>query len=114
MQNPTAQTGKKEGIFLYLFFLTGFFLLLEISFFIQCNRTYLSDFTFVTNSLHIPTTILPGVAYFIFVQLLLHFVYCLCVSIMTISVAHLFKLPVNKKLPLGIGIWILGIATILI
>lgn len=62
MMTPRKQ--QNDGIFLYLLLLTAFFLLLEISFFIQCNRAYLSDYTFVSDNLHIPVTIVPGILFF--------------------------------------------------
>lgn len=72
MLNPSKRENNPEGILFYLSLLTGFFLLLEISFFIQCNKAYLGDFTFVSHQIHIPWRILPGIAYFILAQLSLH------------------------------------------
>ncbi|TAK72335.1 MAG: DUF229 domain-containing protein [Gammaproteobacteria bacterium] len=114
MQNQTAPTGKQGELLVYLAYLTGFFLLLEISFFIQSNKSYLFVFNFVSDRLAIPLTIVPGVIYFIAIQLLVHSLYCLLVWIVTVSAANMLKLPEDKRLRFGIGIWLLGLVTILI
>lgn len=108
------ELAKKEGVFLYLFFLTGFFLLLEISFFIQCNGAYLEDFTFVSHQLHIPLTIVPGILFFIFAQLLVHLSFCVMVWALTILIADLIAnyFPVSK-ITVGVGIWLLAMLTVL-
>lgn len=103
-----------DNVLTYLLLLTGMFLFLEISFFIQCNKDYLSDYTFVSDNLSIPYTILPGIFYFIFAQLLLRACYCLTIWILTISISHLFQLSLNQKIKLGIFCWFLGMITIIV
>lgn len=100
-------------IFFYFFLLTTFFLLLEISFFIQCNR-YLSDFSFMTDRLKIPATIIPGVLFFLLVQLIIHFGYCLIAWVVTLLAADFLQITKQKRLLFGIGIWTLGIVTLLV
>jgi arylsulfatase A-like enzyme len=68
---------RGEASLPWLIILTSFFLLLEFSFFIQCNRVYLSDYTFVSKNLSIPAAIIPGVLYFIAAQCSVHLLYCL-------------------------------------
>lgn len=104
---------KKEGVFLYLFLLTSFFLLLEISFFIQSNKMYLADFSSVSDTLHIPWSILPGVLYFLFAQLLVHLGYCLFIWIVTIHCANSLRLTNGQTVFAGIAIWIIGLMTVL-
>ncbi len=104
-------TNKNDGFFFYLIYLTGFFLLVEISFFIQCNRTYFYEYTFITNHLHIPSTILPGIMFFIFAQLLVHISYCCLAWLVSVLLIHLFQLSGNKAIFLCISIWLLGIMT---
>lgn len=111
MQQP-IHVAKKDGIFYYLLLLTAFFLLLEISFFMQCNQTYLVDFTEVSNKLSIPVAVLPGIFYFICAQLLVHLIFCVVVWIMTEFIANVFR--VQKKLRLGVIIWTVGILTALL
>ncbi len=113
MQTQHATTDKKDGIFLYLLFLTLFFLLLEISLFVQYNKAYLYDFTFVSSELHIPSRILPGIFFFIGAQLTLHLAYCVFVWLITCFIASLIKFTANQKIVSAIGIWLLGIMTIL-
>ena len=108
-----AHKVKKEGIFFSLLLLTGFFFLLEISFFIQGNQVYFSDFIYVSSQLRIPLAIIPGIVHFIFVQLLIHFIYCLVIWLMTLSISFLFMFSLNKKLALAILLWAIGIAFIL-
>lgn len=86
---------------------------LEISFFIQCNR-YLSDFSFMTDRLKIPTTILPDVMFFLMVQLIVHFGYCFLAWVITLLAANALKITKKKRLSFGIAIWTLGLATLLV
>ncbi len=111
MQITPISTSKNEGIFFYLVFLTGFFLLLEISYFIQCNRTYFYAFSFVADNLHIPATILPGIVFFIFAQLFVHLVYCCLAWLITLLIKSLFHVTGNKLLFLAVGIWTAGIVS---
>ena len=109
-----APVVKKQGIFLYFFLLTVLFLVFEVSFFTQCNKVYLGDFTFVADKLVIPTTIIPDIIYFLLAQLLLHFAYCVFSWFITILVSNLFHVTSQKRFLLGVTIWVLGIITILV
>ena len=113
MQMRSTRQSKEEGTFLYLLLLTGFFFLLEISFFIQCNRMYLSDYTFMTNHLDLPLSIIPGIAFYLFAQLLVHFGYCVVIWLMSSAIAHLFKLSYKHHLIVSMIIWTCGIITAL-
>ena len=109
-----GQRVKQEGVFFYLLLLTGFFLLFEISFFIQCNKAYLGDFTYVADKLSIPLAILPGIAFFLFAQLILHLAYCVAIWILTTGIAELFSPTSKQRLLFGIAIWLLGVITLLL
>jgi len=111
---PTVHVGKNSGLFFYLLLLSGCFFLLEISFFIQANKTYLSDFTFVSSQLHIPSAIIPGILFFIAAQLFIHFMYCCLIAIVTFFILYLLPFLTARKIGIGIGLWVLGIITILI
>lgn len=115
MNSPmiTKKITKKEGIFFYQLLLTFFFFLFEVSFFVQCNRIYLSDYTFVSHHLKIPLTILPGIFYFIAAQIFIHFIYCLLTWCIALSIANLFHWSGTKKLYLALTVWFVGIFTIL-
>src|SRR3990167_5882869 len=106
--------GKKEGVFLSLLLLTGFFFLLEISFFIQGNRVYFSDFIYVSNQLSIPYSIIPGILFFIFSQIILHVLYCSLVFVIFKGVAYFLSVKRDNFLNLGIIIWFAGIILILL
>lgn len=116
MQNSSyvTQQQKPEGIFFYLLLLTSFFFFIEISFFIECNKVYLSDFTFVANNIHLPLSILPGIIYFFLAQLFLHALYCIFIGLLTQLIVNLFPQLETKKIFLAIVIWLLGIITIFV
>lgn len=114
MLNQTVHTVKKEGIFFYLLLLTSFFVLLEISFFIQCNKTYLADFSFVSTQLKIPAAVIPAIIYFLSAQVFLHLSYCVVVWWIAKKIASLLRFNFNEKLFLGMSLWLLGIFTVII
>jgi arylsulfatase A-like enzyme len=64
---------KKMGLFFYLTILTILFILLEVSFSIQHSGFYLGDFKLISDRLQVPMSIIPGVLYFLFAQLSVHF-----------------------------------------
>jgi hypothetical protein len=103
----------KYDLLVYLLLLTGFFFLLEISFFVQSNKAYLSDFTFVSKQIQLPLSILPGILFFLFAQLLLHIGYAICVFLLTIGFTNLLPRTVPHQLTWGIGFWITGLLCIL-
>jgi arylsulfatase A-like enzyme len=104
----------KSNVIFYLGLLTLFFLLIEISFFIQCNQYYLADFSFVSNKLTMPWKIVPVIAYFILVQLSLHIIYWLFASYASFLVADFFAIDNKLISSLAIVIWFTGISTILL
>ncbi|HTM63297.1 MAG TPA: sulfatase-like hydrolase/transferase [Gammaproteobacteria bacterium] len=107
----SSQSKKQQSIFLYLLLLTTFYILLELSFFIQCNKAYLSDFTFVSGQLSIPYSIIPDIGYFLASQLVVHFGFCLLVWFTAVYSAYLFN--IKSYFNFGIALWFIGIATIL-
>ena len=102
MQNPLKRENNPDGILFYLTLLTGFFLLLEISFFIQCNKAYLGDFTFVSNQIHIPWRILPGIAYFVLAQVVLHALFLGVVWVIAYFAASALRLKSSACLQLAL------------
>lgn len=111
--NASRHTNRNSEVFIFLLLLTGFFLLLEISFFIQCNRTYFSDYTFMSDHIRLPPTIWPGIFYFLLAQLSVHLIYCIFIWEISRSVARLLKLSSNQEIKLSIGVWLSGIIFIL-
>lgn len=104
---------KNDGILFYLLLLTFFFLLSEVSFFIQCNKAYLFDFTFVANNLHVPAVILPDFIFFILAQLSLHVVYCLLVYAVVELISKRILIIKKNKMVFAVTVWCWGILTIL-
>lgn len=109
-----TQAANKKEIFSYLFLLTAFFLLLELSFFIQCNKAYLSDFSYVSASLPIPLAVLPGIFAFLLIELALHIGYALFVGWIGLSLTRLLRLSTQQSFVLVLSLWVLGVVTALV
>lgn len=107
------QNKKPQRLFLYLALLTLFLLLLEISFFIQCNKAYLSDFNFVSNQIHIPASIVPDILLFILAQFTIHAGFLLLVWFAAVFAAYLFRLSSSATFNFAISLWFIGIGAIL-
>jgi hypothetical protein len=105
---------KKSHLLPYLLLLSGFFFLLEISFYIQCNHAYLVDYQLIASELNVPRTILPGIFYFLFSELFVHASFCLLTWGMAVLIAYLFQLPKNKIFYLGILLWFYNIVTVIV
>ena len=105
---------SSREIFYYLLILTGFFLLLEVSFFIQNYRDFLAESSSVSGGLQLPVVFLPQIALFILIQLSIHFVYCVLVWVISLSILRLLSRPIIADLYLSIGIWLCGLFTILL
>lgn len=114
MYNPTTTTFKRISIFYYLLLLTVFFISLEISFVIQTNGFELSDVRLITHAITIPTTIIPGIVFFVLAQLALHLAFCMVITLITIAIANLLHLTATRTLYLGVGIWFIALLTLLV
>lgn len=113
-QPQTQQTNEiKSSLFTYLIILTTLFLFLEISYFIQRSDIYLGDYKLAADHLGIPHAVIPGILYFIFVQLSLHFIFAVVVWGMARLISVPLKLAWIGTEKLGIALWFLGLATIL-
>lgn len=106
MQSLTEPTVNKRSLFFWLILLTGFFILLEISFYIQCNQHYLSGFAEVSQQLKIPYTIIPGILFFVVVQLLLHLIFTFYVWLISIGLIKFFNRKTDE-INIGITVWLL-------
>lgn len=109
----TQNNFKIKGLFFDLLILTSFFILLEISFFIQSSKIYLGDFTLVAHQLTIPMKILPGIFYFLSIQLLLHVFYLIAILGLARCMSLVLHLSCRTTEKLGIGLWFMGIFTLL-
>lgn len=101
-------------LFTYLLILTGLFVLLEISFLIECSGLYFGDFQLMAHHLHVPLKIVPGVLYFIFAQLLIHVMFVVFVWMMARLVGSAFRLSLKKTETLGIVLWVIALIGILL
>jgi arylsulfatase A-like enzyme len=101
-------------LFFYLTVITILFIFLEISFFIQSSELYLGDFKLVAYHLKIPLRILPGLFYFLGVQLAIHVAFVVLIG----SLASLISLALPRCQAhlerIGLGLWLLAMSTILL
>lgn len=105
---------KKSGLFGYLLILTAFFILIEISYFIQRSDIYLGDYQLVADHLKIPGKVIPGVLYFLFVQLLLHFLFTVAVWGVTRLMSAALNCTWKTTEKVGFTLWFVGILNILL
>ena len=112
--NRTILPKVKREYFFYLLVLTGFFLLLEISFFVQCNQAYLYDAPEILNSLDIPGTIIWYIGLFLLIQLSLHLVYCILVWVSAIAIIEILNIAKKYELMILVSVWVLGIMVVLL
>ncbi len=110
-----VRTGRSiRGLFFPLITLTVFCILFEISFFIQCNQTYLNDFSLISSNLNIPWRVFPDYLFFLMVQLALHFLLVSIILFCTISIGKLFNLPIHFDFKLSIALFIWSWLNVLI
>lgn len=114
MNHQKVPTANDDGLWFYLLFLTGFFLLLEISFFTQCNKAYLADFSLFSQHFSIPVKVFAGIFYFVTVQLALHLSFCFLVWLIALSICDFLHIPTSQRAKVGIGLWLLAIITLLV
>lgn len=114
MQTRQVQKKQSDGLFSALLALTGFFLLFEISFFIQCNQSYLTDLPYVKNHINIPPSIWPAVLFFVAAQLMVHLFYCAIVWWTATSAARVLHVAPAHRLYFGMGVWLMGVAAVLL
>src|SRR5688572_171383 len=77
-------SSKKNSLFFYLLALTVFFLMLELSLFIQDSGLYLGDFKLISDRLHLPIAILPGILFYLGSQVFVHLLYSVLIWCVTI------------------------------
>lgn len=102
-----------DGLLFSLTLLTCFFIFLELSFFITCNKVYLIDFKHVAADLVIPRQVWLAIAIFICEELLLHLLLIFIIFFITSKISALLSLN-RLKLQFGLLLWLLAILTILL
>ncbi len=106
---------SRSHLFFYLLLLTTFFIFVEISFFIHSSGFYLEDFKLVSDHLKIPIhKIFPSLAYFLFVQLMLHLLFTMFIWSMASLTSIAVRNSSQKTEKLGLILWIIGIITVLL
>ncbi len=104
----------KNWLFFYLSALTGFFVLLEISFFIQASDLYLGIYKIVTYHLKVPAPVYSGIIYFVLMQLMLHLVYLLFIFCLTCLIGKALDRTQAQTEKIGIIVWTIGICLVLL
>lgn len=112
--NSTQTDNIKSGLFGYLLILTVFFILLQISLFLQTSELYLGDYKLVADRLKIPSSVIPEISYFLFVQLFLHFLFTVMIWGMTRLIGIALHCPWKMIEKIGFSLWFLGIITLLL
>jgi arylsulfatase A-like enzyme len=109
-------TGNKpaSGLFGYLLLLTGIFILLEISFFIQRDGFYLADFELVSSHLQIPLKIIPGVLFFLCAQLCVHLGFVILIWVLARLIGIALRCPWQQTQNIGFALWAIAIVTVLL
>lgn len=112
MQIKAVNAQTPKGLWFPIILLTVVFFLLELSFFIQCNKAYLSDFTFVSSHINIPYVILPGILFFITAQFLVHAAYAFLLWLATVAIIQQFRISSSNDIKVVVGVALLGLVTI--
>ena len=108
MPKNTKST-KQPSLLSYLLLLTCFFMLMEISFFIVCNKAYLIDYTYISGQLKIPAGIVPDILFYLTAQLCIHMGYCFLVWFVAFFTGYLCRLSEDQQFKFSITLWLVGI-----
>ncbi|HSW93678.1 MAG TPA: sulfatase-like hydrolase/transferase [Gammaproteobacteria bacterium] len=112
--NPPGHPEKKMNLFSTLLILTAFLILAEISFLIENSGVYFADFRLIASHLSVPVGILPGVLYFVGVQLLIHGFFTVLIWGATLLVIDTLRVPKKMILRMGVSLWFIAILTVLL
>ncbi|MHB1949024.1 MAG: sulfatase-like hydrolase/transferase [Gammaproteobacteria bacterium] len=104
---------RKSGLFGYLLLLTTLFILIEISLFIQSSEMYLDDFKSVSDQLVIPAKVVPGIVFFVGVQIGLHLLFTILVWALARILGSMWPCSWRTTEKIGFLLWFVGIAFVL-
>lgn len=113
MMNQENNT-PASGLFAYLLLLTTTFIFFEISFLIQRSGFYFADAKFMTAHLTIPWLVVPGILFFLFAQLLVHFLFTSVIWAVARLASVTLRLSWQRTQQLGFSLWGLGVITVLL
>ncbi len=114
MQAQNQPIKKQTSLFAYLLILTGLFFLVEICIFFQFNELYLGDIKLVAHHLKIPSAVIPGILFFVLIQILLHLFFVVTVWGLARLVGIALKCSWQQTEKIGFYLWLVGLATILL
>lgn len=110
----TQPTRGNSGLFSYLLLLTFFFILIEISLLIEGSEFYLGDFKTIADHLGVPANVVPGIVYFITIQLVVHIAFTAMVWAVTRLLGVALRCEWKTVEKIGLGLWLISIITVLI
>lgn len=105
---------KKSGLLFNLLLLTVFFIFLEISVLVQGSDIYLGDYKLIADHLQIPGNVIPGIFYFIFVQISLHLFFTFSIFVVALFIGVALQSSTDKTEQIGMMLWFIGIGFILV
>ena len=114
MKIQMEHTVNQKELFFYFLLLTFFFILFEVSFFIQCNKAYLADFAYAANQLRMPTSALPHVVFYFLAQIFLHFIFCCLIFYVALGAINFLYLSHRQAFYFSLFCWFLGMGMILV
>lgn len=109
-----SQRETKSGLFSYLLALTGLFVLMEVSYLCTSNVLTFEQYHTVTKALHVPPMVMSGLFFFLLAQGLVHLGYTLFIWLNARLVGMALSLSWHQTQLFGMGLWVLGIITVLL
>jgi len=102
-----------KELFITLLAITGIFILIEISFFIQCNK-FIFDFVTLSDLPIFPMSSLPNIILFVFLELLIHFLFCILIWALTLMLLPIHSTLKKQVISIGVILWCLSITMVLL
>lgn len=110
----TQPARGNSSLFGYLLLLTFFFTLIEISLLIQGSEFYLGDFKTIADHLGVPANVVPGILYFVAMQIIVHIAFTVLVWVVTRLLGIALRCEWKTVEKIGLGLWCISIVTVLI
>ena len=105
---------KQSSLFIYLLFLTLFFIFLEFSLILQYSQVYFNDFSYITDRLKMPTSVYLAVSFFVLVQIAIYLLFTFIVWALARLIAIALHFSWKKTEKLGFSLWVFCIITVLL
>lgn len=99
---------------LYLLLLTTLFFIAQISLVFQLNGLYFADYRLVAHQLTIPTSVYPGIVFYIVVQISLHFIFTLFIWMLAKLTSIGLTLNKHQTEKLSFALWIIAVSAMMV